>query len=839
MTGANKPPDRTGTVIIGAGIVGCSTAYHLAQRGRGDVTVLDAGPIPKTGGSSVHAPGGLFQTTPSKLMANWAQYTRELYTDLGAFDAVGGIEIATTDERMEFLDRRMDQATAWGIDGAERLTPAEVADRVPLVDPDAIRGGFYVPTDGRMNSVDLLDALRQGAEDGGIEFHEHRAVTDVETANGGVKAVVTDRGRIACDELLVAGNIWAPLFGEMVDVEIPLTPCEHQYAVTDELDVLSDATEDVDHPFLRHQDAAMYFRQHRTGYGIGSYNHEPLLVDPHDIDDREDAMEESPVYDYVPGRGSNHDPIRMPSTRPFTEEHFGDAWAETVRVLPDLDGASVEKAYNGMFCFTPDGMPILGEAPSVDGFWVAAAVWLTHAGGVGRTVAEMMDAGSASENVVPAHINRFQPHSGSETFVRDRGYRQYDTVYDVVHPRESAVTNRGLRTGPFYGQQSALDAEFYEADGWERARWYGENESLLDRYGDQIPERTGWEARFWSPIEAAEHLAVRDGVGLFDLSNFTTIDIEGSDAAEFAQRAFTNDMAIDVGDARYTLLCNPRGNVLGDMTVVRLAEDRYHVLANSGAAGTEQLAWLREQADGDDAVSVTNRVSSRAGVGVWGPDARELLAPLVEADLANDAFPYFSAQDTYLEEIPVTALRVSYVGELGWELHTATEYGRKLWEYLWEAGQEYDAVAMGDGALDTMRLEKGFRLYGTDLTTEYDPFEAGLGFAVDMDTEFVGREALTDAADGAVEKRLACLTLDDTDRVPTGGAPVLDGAGTVGYTTSVGYGYSVGAPIAYGYVSNEYAEAGTSVAVQYENERYPATVREEPLFDPERERILG
>ena len=838
MTSGRALPDETEVLIVGAGIVGCSTAYHLVERGREDVTVLDKGPIPETGGSTVHAPGGLVQTSASKVMSEFAQYSQELYTELGGFDDGGLLELVSSPERLAQARRLADYGRSWGVRGGEVLSPDEATALNPLVDADEILGAYYSPDDGLMRTIELLEELASRARVGGATFHGETAVTDVVTEDGAVTGVVTDRGRVACDELLVATNVWAPLFGEMVDVDVPLVPCEHQYAVTESLPELAGTDEEAHLTGLRYQEASLYFRQHGEGYGVGSYNHPPRLLDPRDLPELGEAPESTPVYDYFVGREHERDPIRMMANQPFREADFTDAWTDACRVLPALEGAAVDRSFNGVFAFTPDGMPVLGQPESVDGFWVAAAVWLTHAGGVGRAMAEWIDEGYPRTNLLGADVNRFQDHAGSRRYVRDRGAYAYDTVYDLVHPREPASSNRGLRTGPFHGFQADLDAEFYAAAGWERARWYGANEGLLESYGERVPGRSGWESRFWSPVEGAEHLAVRDGVGLYDLSGFTNVDIEGPGAAAFAQRVFTNDMAVDVGDARYTLLCTERGGILGDATVVRMAPDRYHVLANSGAAGTEQLAWLRDRAPEDGSVSVTADVAGRCAVGVWGPDARDLLAPLVEAELSNEAFPYFTAQETYLEEIPVTALRVSYVGELGWELHTSTEYGRRLWESLWAAGREHDAVAMGDGALNTMRLEKGYPLVGVDITPEYDPFEAGLGFVVDMDTEFVGREALRGVAAEGPDRVRTAVTLDDPEAVVFNGAPILDGEETVGYAASADYGYSVGRAIVSGYLPVELADPGTSLTVQYETERYPATVREAPLFDPDRERLL-
>jgi glycine/D-amino acid oxidase-like deaminating enzyme len=586
--GANTLPSHTETLIVGAGIVGCATAYHLTDMGRSDVTVVDQGSIPKTGGSTVHAPSGLMQTSPSKTMSELAQETRDLYSEVGGWEENGAIEIATTDERWDYLHHRMDQAQAWDVEGPELLTPSEVTDHVPILDAEKIHGGYHSPHDGRMDTVELLDGLRKAAEERGATFHELTTVTDIETNGGGVETVVTSEGRISVDDVVIAGNIWAPLLGDMVGVDIPLVPCAHQYAVTDSVPELDGWDHDVEQPWVRHQDQAMYFRQHGDGYGIGNYNHDPLLVTPDDIAAYDDAIQEEPVYDYVPGRGSRHEAFKQPSTRPFTDEHFEDAWAETKRLFPAFEDSDIVKGFNGMFAFTPDHMPILGEAPEVDGFWVAAGSWLTQAGGVGKVMAELMETGTPSTNIDAAHITRFQPHTASPSFVWDRGYESYAEVYDIHHPRGSFATHRNLRESPFARYQTSLDAEFYDMSGWERARWYGANEGLLDDY--DVPDRSGWEAQLWSPIEGAEHQAVRDGVGMCDLTVFTTVDISGDDAAEFAQRVFTNDVDVPVGDAVYTLMCNEAGGIIGDVTVLRTAPDGFYVSSKGCAAVTKQLA---------------------------------------------------------------------------------------------------------------------------------------------------------------------------------------------------------------------------------------------------------
>jgi heterotetrameric sarcosine oxidase gamma subunit len=827
----SKLPPETDTLVIGAGIVGCSAAYHLTQHVHGDITVVDQGAIPQTGGSTTHAPAGLLQTTPVKMMSELAQETREIYTDCGAYEENGGIEIATTEERWTYLQHRMDQARAWGLDEAELLTPGEVKQHVPLVDTETLLGGYHVPTDGRIQTIELLDTLRHRAVDGGATFHEHTKVIDISVTGGNVNSVTTSNGRIDVENVLIAGNIWAPIIGEMVGVEIPLVPCEHQYAITEPIDELEGWSHDVEQPWLRHQDEAMYFRQHGDGYGIGNYNHEPLVVKPTDIAEYDDAIEDEPTYDYVPERGSKQGSFKQPSTRPFTEEHFGDAWAEAQRVLPPLESVAIDRGINGMFAFTPDHMPILGSPEQLDGFWVAAGVWLTQGGAAGRVIADLVATGTTDLNIDGAHISRFQSHSGSPSFVFDRGYESYAEVYDIHHPRGSFATQRNLRQSPFQASQNDLGAEFYDLDGWERARWYEVNQDLLDRY--EIPSRSGWEAQKWSPIEGAEHLAVRDRAGLLDLTSMTIIEISGQDSRDFLQRMVASDIDVDVGDVVHTLMLDQSGGIVGKPTVVRRGPNDFLITTASGGAGTKQCSRLRQYAPSDGSVNIQNQTSAYSGVAVWGPDAEELLAPLVATDLSVSAFPQGTAQETYLGSVPVMAVRDSRIGESGWELHTPMEYGQKLWSSLIAAAEEVDAIVMGDGALNTLSLESGYRTYGIDIHAEYTPVEAGLGSVVDSDIEFVGRDALAEAREHGVDRELTCMRLEDPNAVVLGGTPVFDGDTRIGFLTKAEYGYTVGHCVAYGYLPVEYSDAETGLEIQYENERYAATVLDKPLLDGE------
>ncbi|GAA0307271.1 GcvT family protein [Halarchaeum salinum] len=835
MNTGSTLPKRAETVVVGAGCVGCSAAYHLAELGREDVVVVDRGPLFETGGSTSHAPGLVFQTTGNKLMANMASYTRDLYGDFGDFRTCGGVEVAYTEDRWEFLKRKREWGRSFGLEGGELLSPDEVVAEVPQVDADAILGGYYLPSDGKADAVSASASMAEYAQNRGIEFYGNTEVTNIETSKGSVDAIATENGRIEADEVLVATNIWGPLLGDMVDTDIPLVPCAHQYLVSDELDALEGADRDLEQPLLRHQDNSLYFRQHGERYGIGSYNHAPLLVDPEDI--------------YGPEKLDDLG-LEYPSLREFTEEHFYenthpdhertayDAASELVPALGDCEWTS---QINGMFSFTPDGMPILGPDEGTDGLWWALAIWVTQSGGAGSIVAEWMEHGTPrldgdSVDATGAHISRFQPHTGSREYTYGRGTQQYQEVYQLVHPREQPRSERDLRRSPFYHHQEDLEAEFYDSDGWEVPQWYGVNEELLDEY--DVPDRPEWLARNWSKAHGVEHQHLREKVGMVDMTTFTPIEVEGPGAEVFLQGLLTNDMDVSSGRMRYSAMLDEDGGVLADLTVARFADDRYVLFTGGGSSATLHSRWVTEHAPDDGSVDVTVHDSSRTGIGVFGPDSRNVLEDLVEADLSNDAFPFYSAQETYLGSIPVTMLRLSYAGELGWEIYAPTEYGSQLWEVIADAGEASDIAPVGWEALDSTSMEKGFRLWGTDVTPEYNPYEAGIGFAVDLDTDFVGKDALLDAREDGIEEQIVPITLEEEGAVVDAGHPVLVDDEVVAYACRADYGYSIDAGIAYAYLPTEYADAGQAVEIEYEGERYDATVRSGPLFDPERDKMM-
>ena len=807
-------------VIIGAGIVGCSVAYHLTKRGWRDIVVVDQGPLFDTGGSSSHAPGLVFQTNASKLMTTLAKETVELYSDLvldgePCWYGVGSLEVAYSEARWQDLHRKLGFAKSYGLD-ARLVSPQETHDLVPLLNPSVIHGAYYVPSDGIAKPVRAAEAMSRYSKAHGTAFYGNTMVTDIVVEGGRVQAVETTTGRIAADQVLICAGIWGPRVGRMAGVSIPLLPVQHQYTRTAPVPGLQGETREVVHPIVRHQDYAMYFRQEGDCYGIGNYKHEPLPVEADDILSPAEAE-------------------RAPAMMDFTPEHFAVARQAADELFPALRGLALTDAFNGMFSFTPDGLPILGEAPQVDGLWIAEAVWITHGGGVGSVVAEWMAEGMPSLDLREADYSRFPAHALTPAYVRARGAQQYREVYDIIHPQQQLETPRHVRCSPFLPRLEALGAVFFESAGWERPQWFEANRDLIA--DDSAPSRSGWEAQHWSPIQAGEHRATRERVAMYDLTAFTKIEVSGPGALALLQAISANQIDRPVGKVVYTAMLNRNGGIQCDLTLTRLARDRFLVLTG-GASGIRDLAWLRSHAPSDDSVTIDDVTSEYCGIGLWGPRARDVLQRVCADNVSNRAFPYFASKALSIGTAPARALRVSYVGELGWEIYVPTEYGLGTWDALWEAGQPFGMIAGGGGAFDSLRLEKGYRLWGTDIHTEYNPYEAGLGWAVKLSKgDFLGREALMRSRESGIKRRLCCLTLDDPSHVVMGKEPILDGERVLGYVTSANTGYTVGKSIAYGYLPIECATAGTRLTIEYFGRRYEATVTEEPLFDPSQSKL--
>ncbi|USA04524.1 FAD-dependent oxidoreductase [Streptomyces lydicamycinicus] len=816
---SRTPAPSSRVVVIGAGIVGCSLADELTARGWTDVTVLEQGPLPAPGGSTSHAPGLVFQTGPSKTLTEFAAYTvqkfRSLDVDgLSCFNPVGGLEIATTEARWADLHRKAGLAASWGVRG-ELIGPQQCKRLWPMLGETTLHGGFHTPDDGLARAVLACRAQIARAESRGARFLERHTVTGIERADGRVTGVTTDRGTFPADHVVSAAGFWGPVIGAMAGVDVPLLPLAHQYATTaplPELAGVNDLRTEASKPILRFQDRDLYFREHTDRIGIGSYAHRPMPVDPFTVA----AFDDAPV---------------MPSSLPFTAEDFAPSWQDSIGLLPALGSSRVAEGFNGVFSFTPDGMPVLGESRELRGFWLAEAVWVTHSAGVAKAVAEWMTDGRPATDIHECDLYRFEDAQRSPAYIADRGAQNFIEVYDVIHPLQPMEAPRPLRTSPFYPRQQELGAYFLEGGGWERPHWYEANAPLAE--GLRLPERDAWSARYWSPIAAAEARATREKVALYDMTPLRRLEVTGPGALAFLQRMTSNNLAKKPGAVTYTLLLDETGGIRSDLTVARLAPDRFQVGANSGA----DLDWLLRHAP-DEGVQVRDITSGTCCIGVWGPLARALVQPLTRDDFSHQAFGYFRARQTYLGHVPVTAMRLSYVGELGWELYTTADMGLRLWDTLWEAGQEHGVIAAGRSAFNSLRLEKGYRAWGHDMTTEHDPYEAGVGFAVrPAKGDFVGRAALEGMTEETVSRRLTCLTLDDPAAVVLGKEPVhVDGA-PAGYVTSAAYGYTLGRGIAYAWLPAGAAAPGTPVHIEYFGEKIPATVAQEPLFDPQMERI--
>ena len=762
-----------------------------------------------------HAPGIIFEINGSRAMCKMAQYTVNLLHDLEyngeqCWYPVGAIEVAITDARMQELWRRHGFATAYDLE-THILTPVEVQEKVPMIDASVLKGGIHVPSDGDGRAWKCAGAIALKAiETGGAEFYGNTLATDIELKQGRVHAVVTDQGRIECEQVLLCTNIWGSVLADKVGVTLPMMACAHHYAITEPLPELAHETEWISQPCVRHQDRSMYFRQWEQAYCTGSYRHEPRLVDPYDV-----------------GKDAYHI---------WRDDDFAVAIEDANHLYPALRGREYVTKVNGMFVFSVDGFPMMGPT-HVPGFWTAVGIWVTHAGGAGKSIAEWMTHGDTEWDMREMHVARFHDYQLTKRYIHLRAAQNYREVYDIIHPLTQMEEPRNVRLAPFHVRLEEQKGNFFVSSGWEAAQWYEENACLLEKYEDQIPSRSGWEAMNWSRIQGTEHLAVREGVGLFNLSSFMKIVVDGPGTTGFLNYLAANDIDKPVGKVVYTSFLNDKGGIKADLTITRVSENTYWVLTGAGG-GPQDLAWIHQHAPNNGSVTIRDVTSQFTAIGLWGPESRSVLASVTGDDVSNTTLPYFSAKAIEIDTIPAYALRVSYAGELGWEIYCTSEQGLRLWDILWEAGQESGIVAAGGGAFGSLRLEKGYRFWGADIHTEYNPYEAGLSWAVRLGKDnFIGREALLKIKEEGIRRKLCCMTFDDPQAVALGKEPILKGDKKLGYVTSADYGYSVGKYIVYGYLPIEYAEEGTKVEIQYFDRRNLATVSTEPLYDPTSEKL--
>ncbi|TAK01823.1 MAG: FAD-dependent oxidoreductase [Chloroflexota bacterium] len=835
-------PERARIVVIGAGIVGNSMAYHLAKQGWKDILLLEKGTLPNPGGSTGHASNFIFLTDHSKEMAAFTIDSANQYRELGVYHECGGIEVARTPERMEELKRRVASSISWGVEGIRLLSPAEVKAMVPFIDETVILGGFYTPGVGVVDSLQAGTLMRQAAMDlGALTIAAGVEVTGVDTRDGRVTGVRTDQGNVEAEIVVIACGIWSPRIAKMAGASIPLTPAVHQMIDIGPVPQFATAKSEVDYPIVRDMDTNMYERQHGNGFEIGSYAHRAILMDPDDIP----SIEASAL---------------SPTMLPFTQDDFDPQLEDALELFPEIVGdesVGVKLAINGLLSLTPDGNPIIGETPEVKGLWSVAAIWIKEAPGIAKTVAEWMTHGTPEIDPHGSDIARFYDHHKTQQHIAARTTEGFNKTYGIVHPMEQWESNRPIRLSPAYDRHVELKARFFEAAGWERPFWYGANEALLGEYGERVmPRAAEWESRWWSPIINAEHLAMRDRAGLVDLSAFAIFDVSGPRACAALERLCVNRVDVAPGRTVYTPLLNPAGGILADLTIMRLRHDLFRVVTGGGL-GMRDRKIFADAMPADGSAQLHDVTNAFTTFGLWGPRARDILGAASDGstDISHAGMPFLSSRSVDIDGVRTLASRISYVGELGWEIYVPIEQGLRVWDALWRAGLPHGMAAVGIGTYAvTARLEKGYRAHGAELELDFNLVEAGMARPSLKDADFVGRAAYEKQRSTDPVAVLCTLTLDDPTsksgvrRYMLGREPILDlegrrivdARGRGSYVTSAGSGPSVGKHLLMAYLPPRHAKVGEQLLVEYFGEHYPVSVAvagATPLFDPENARI--
>ncbi len=837
---AGSLPAAARVVVIGAGIVGSSVAFHLAELGLRDLLLIDKGPLPNPGGSTGHASNFIYPVDHSKEMTQLTLESMRQYKELGVFTESGGIEVARTEERLQELDRRVVSAKSWGVEPVSIVTPAEVKELVPFIDETVILGGFYSPTVGVVDSLRAGTIMRERAqESGALTVSANTEVLAIEVEGGRVRRLSTTRGDIEAEAVVICCGCWSPRLAGMAGARIPLTPAVHQMIDVGPVPRFADAKGDIEFPIVRDMDTNMYERQHGSGLEIGSYAHRPILHDPEEIPSVDEAA-------------------LSPTEFPFTQADFNLQMEQALELMPEIVGdesVGVKYAVNGILSLTPDGLPILGETPEVKGLWSAAAVWVKEGPGVGKSVAEWMVHGDTEIDLQSSDVARFYEHQKTAAHVKARSAEGFNKTYGIVHPSEQWESNRNVRLSPFYERERELGAVFFETAGWERPHWYESNAALLDEYGDRVGRREAeWDSRWWSPIVNAEHLAMRDRAGMFDLTAFVVFDVVGPGALGSLQQVAMRQMDVATGRVVYTPVLSQSGGFKSDLTIMRLGDEHFRVVTG-GAHGMADLKWFADHLPADGSAQAFDLTSAWCTLGLWGPRARDILETVTSDDVSHEGFPFATCRTIEVGPLRVLASRISYVGDLGWELYVPIEQGARLWDIVSEAGQPHGIVPAGIGVYGTTgRLEKCYRAFGFELDNDYDVVEAGMAWGKVKDDDFVGKEAHVRQREAEPAAILCTLTVDDHTSsagvkrymlgrepvVTRDGKPLTDRKGRRSYVTSAGAGPSIGKHILMSYLPPEQANVGEELAVEYMGERYPVTVDvagSAPIFDPENTRI--
>jgi 4-methylaminobutanoate oxidase (formaldehyde-forming) len=815
-------------VVIGGGVAGASILYHLARLGWRDVVLVEQFQL--THGSTWHSAGLVGQLRSTLSLTRMMQYSVGLYAELAretgkdpGWHELGGLRLACTPARDEEIRRQAAWAKTFGL-ALEIVSPQEAQELFPLMSTEGVRSAAFLPQDGYLDPSQLTFALADGARRLGAELETRTRVTGIRVKDGRVAAVETDKGTIETEVVVAACGIYTPDVARLVGVDVPIIPFGHQYLVTEPFDPPLRPL-----PTLRDPDGLVYWRTEVGGLVQGGYERNPA---PWGLD----------------GVPADFEAALLPEDW----DRFEELSENAIRRVPAMETAQIKRFFNGPEAFTPDGEFCLGESV-VPGFWVAAgfcAHGLAGAGGVGKVMAEWIVDGQPEYDVWHMDLKRFGRHYRSQRYTLARTYEGLSKYYDIKYPAEERKSARPLRVSPAYARLAELDAVFGEKAGWERVNWFARNEAD----GDESLRPRGWAGQVWSPAIGAEALATRRAAGIFDQSSFSKLEVLGPGATAFLERLAANAVDRPVGSIVYTQLLNPRGGIEADLSVTRLGPDRYQLVTGT-AFGDHDRAWIERHLPDDGSVHVRDVTSGLACFCVWGPRARDVMQPLTRTSLANVDFPYLTARELTIGHVPLLAARVTYVGELGWELYAPMEQGRAMWDALWEAGQPHGLIPSGIGVYGTTgRIEKGYRLFGAELESEYNVVEAGMQRPSVKDADFVGKEAHLRHREEEPAAILSTLTIDDptsssgVKRYPIGREPILaadgsrlvDAHGRGSYVTSAGSGPSVGKHVLMSYLPPEAAVEGNKLLVQYMGERYPVTVEvvgSRSLFDPENMRV--
>ncbi len=808
-------PRHARVVIIGGGIVGCSVAYHLTKLGWRDVVLLERKTL--TSGTTWHAAGLIRSMLYSANLTKLAKYTGELYTRLEeetgqatGFKRNGSISIATNAERWEELLRGASMAGSFGVE-AERISPDAARERWPLLNIDDVVGAIWYPKDGQCNPADTTMALAKGARMGGARVFENTKVTEILTRDGRAVGVRTEAGEISAEAVVNCAGMWARELGRGAGVNLPLHACEHFYVVTEPM-----AGVPASLPIMRDMDSCAYYKEDAGKLLVGAF--EPVAK-PWGMD----GIPEDFSFGELP--------------EDF--DHFQPILEGAMHRVPALSNIGIRKFFNGPESFTPDQRYLLGEAPNLRNFFVACgfnSIGIQSAGGAGKALAEWIVGGHAPFDLWDVDVRRVMPHQGGKTYLLHRVSEALGLLYAMHWPYRQFATARGVRRSPFYERAREHGACFGEVAGWERPNWYAPP-GMTPEY------RYSYKRQNWFDACAAECRAVREAVGLFDQSSFAKFLVTGPDAERELQRICANDLSVPAGRAVYTQWLNERGGIEADLTVTRVAEDRYLVVT-AAATSVRDLAWLRRNVAPGARVTIEDATSALAVIGVMGPTSRALLSTVSSDDFSNAAFPFGASRLVEIGYAKLRATRISYMGELGWELYIPSEFAPAVFDHLLEIGPEFGLKLAGMHAMDSLRIEKAYRHWGHDITDEDTPVEAGLLFACAFDkaVPFIGREALLRQKGQRATRRLVQFALEDPGPLLYHNEPIWRDGKLVGRTSSAAYGHTLGRAVALGYVHDpDGVDADLIASGRFEIEvamrRHPARASLRPLYDPKGERM--